>query len=243
MTQILLLGTFHFGESNIDFASPDAQNELDVFVQKLAQFQPDTVAVEIATHEQEIVSNSYRAFQLEDLRNPEKIKTGICDVCMYGNTAPLPYTNESVQVGYRLAKMLNLPDVYAVDIDSGLRGDLETIFPLLGDVITKVETAMSNHAKDSIIDQYKYYNSEEFSLLNHGIYLKANSIQKEGKYIGSELVTSWYDRNLKIYSNLQKLAQNSERLFVIYGTGHLQILKDLIQADPNFKLVDATTYF
>lgn len=242
MTEVLLLGTFHFSESNIDFTSTEIQEQLDVFVRKLAEFNPDTVAVELADHEQEVVSRSYQDFKLEDLRNPEKLTGGICDICMYGDTYPLSYINETVQVGYRLAKILNLPDIHAIDIDSNLSGDLETVFPLIGDAIVKVEEGITSHQQDSLIEQYRYYNSPEYSLLNHSLYTKANSIQIDSKYIGSELVSSWYERNLKIYSNLQRLSKTSKRLFVIYGAGHLQILKDLLNADTNFKLIDVSPY-
>lgn len=241
MTEILLLGTFHFGESNIDFTSTDIQKQLEAFARRLAEFCPDTVAIELADHEQEIVSSSYEKFQLEDLKNPKKICAGLGEICMFGNTRLLSYTEEAVQIGYRLAKMLSLPKIHAIDIDSGLSGELETVYPFLGETIGMLGQAMTEHANDSLMEQYKYYNTE-FSALNHRIYLKANSVQINGEYIGSKLVTSWYERNLKIYSNLQRLAQNSKRLFVVYGAGHLQILRDLIQADPNFKLVDVTAY-
>ena len=36
MTEILLLGSFHFIESSIDFASDEVQDELDCLTQKLA---------------------------------------------------------------------------------------------------------------------------------------------------------------------------------------------------------------
>ena len=52
----------------------------------------------------------------------------------------------------------------------------------------------------------------------------------------------WYERNLKIFSNIQNLCKNSNRLFIIYGAGHLQILRDLINASENLTLVDVYQY-
>ena len=49
-------------------------------------------------------------------------------------------------------------------------------------------------------------------------------------------------RNLKIFSNIQRLATKNERVFIIFGAGHLQILRDLINADSNLKLVDIDKY-
>ena len=56
------------------------------------------------------------------------------------------------------------------------------------------------------------------------------------------MVASWYERNLKIFSNLQRLAAQKERGFLLFGAGHLRILKDLVQADRNLKWVDACAY-
>ena len=46
MTEVLLLGTFHFMESSIDFYSNNIQNESDLMARKLSVFNPDAVAVE-----------------------------------------------------------------------------------------------------------------------------------------------------------------------------------------------------
>ena len=48
MTEILVLGTFHFLESPMDVFSAAAQEELDSLVRKFLPFQPDAVAVEAA---------------------------------------------------------------------------------------------------------------------------------------------------------------------------------------------------
>ena len=56
------------------------------------------------------------------------------------------------------------------------------------------------------------------------------------------MVASWYERNLKIFSNLQRLAAQKERVFLLFGAGHLRILRDLVQADRNLKWVDACAY-
>ncbi len=46
MTEILLLGTFHYAEEPPDIFSPTVQDELDSLVFRLAGFGPDAIAVE-----------------------------------------------------------------------------------------------------------------------------------------------------------------------------------------------------
>lgn len=63
MTEILLVGTFHFMESPIDFYSSEIQNDLELLVKNLLQFKPDAVAVEAAVNAQISVDESYQKFE------------------------------------------------------------------------------------------------------------------------------------------------------------------------------------
>ena len=47
VTDILLLGTFHFHEENTDFNSDEVQFQLDMFCRRMSKFSPDAVAVEL----------------------------------------------------------------------------------------------------------------------------------------------------------------------------------------------------
>lgn len=67
MTEILLLGSFHFLESSIDFYSSEIQNELDLITRKLLTFNPAVIAVEAAAKAQEYIDKSYEIFDLMDL--------------------------------------------------------------------------------------------------------------------------------------------------------------------------------
>lgn len=243
MTEILLLGTYHFRGSSFDFCSDKVQDELDSLTQKLSEFHPDTIAVEAAFHQQDVVGKSYQKFNLEDLRNPEKVCNGnLGEIHMFGETCPITYDNESIQVGYKLGKLLELDDIYAIDDDSDLGDSDEQLMPFLNEPLQAMQEAMRKHTTDSIIELYRYYNSAEWSKLNHNIYIRANAVKIDGVYAGVEMNTKWYERNLKIFANIQQLATESKKMFIIYGAGHLQVLKDLINADDNLKLVDVYKY-
>ena len=121
MTEILVLGTFHFLESSMDVFSAAAQEELDSLVRKFLPFQPDAVAVEAAIGAQAYIDRSYGIFQLEDLQNPKKMQTEtLGEIELFGQRLPILYKNEAIQIGYRLAKRLGHPTVYAVDEDMAL---------------------------------------------------------------------------------------------------------------------------
>ena len=125
MAEILLLGTFHFMESSMDFYSGEIQNELDKMVRKLMEFQPDAIAIEAAVDAQECVDESYKVFHLADLQDPIKMQNEtLGEICMYGKTYPITYDNESIQIGYRLGKLLKHSKIHAIDDDTILNMDI-----------------------------------------------------------------------------------------------------------------------
>ena len=139
MTEILLLGTFHFMESSFDFYTDKVQDELDDLTKKLLEFHPDTVAVEAAIHQQEAVSESYQKFNLKDLKNPEKMRSEtLGNIHMFGQTYPITYNNEAIQIGYKLGKLLNLDDIYAIDEDIDLGESATKLMPFLTDTINEL---------------------------------------------------------------------------------------------------------
>lgn len=64
------------------------------------------------------------------------------------------------------------------------------------------------------------------------------------EYFGVDFTTGWwYNRNLRIFRNIQRInAKPTDRILVIYGAGHLNILNTLFDCCPEFKLIKASRY-
>lgn len=244
MTEILLLGTFHFLESHTDFYSSEAQQQLDLLAKKLLLFQPDSVAVEAPSDSQRDIDISYEKFSLADLQNRNLMETKtLGKIFVFGQTCPITYNNEAIQVGYRLGKLLGHKTVYAIDNDAVLDSRvLKEPTPVLQEAMDALNESEKQHANDNILDMYRYYNSREWSTLNHNIYIQANAVGAGDSYAGADMVADWYKRNLKIFANIQRLALKSRRLFILIGAGHLHILQGLICAAGNMKLTDTNQY-
>lgn len=69
-----------------------------------------------------------------------------------------------------------------------------------------------------------------------------NRVGAGDTYVGAKLVSKWYERNIKIFANLQRLAKTGDRILVIFGAGHAPTLRELIRYDPELRLVDARRY-
>ncbi|MBQ7337938.1 MAG: hypothetical protein IJW40_05720 [Clostridia bacterium] len=244
MTEILLLGTFHFMESPIAFYSDKVQDELEMLAQKLLRFSPDAIAVEAAKDAQSDVDRSYHTFCLNDLRNVSKMQTEtLGEIHMFGGTYPITYNNECIQIGYRIGKLAGLEKIHAIDDDTVWDTKvMHSPTPCLNDAMKALRTDEDKHTDDSLLALYRYYNGVEWSNLNHAIYIQMNAISTDHAYAGAQAVAKWYERNLKIFSNIQRISKNSKRLFILYGAGHLQILRELIHADNHLKLVDVYDY-
>ena len=244
MTDILLLGSFHFAQTERNIYAPESQAELEALAQKLLCFAPDAVAVEAAAHQQEAVSAAYRKFGLSDLLDAQKMQAEtLGDIKMYGEVFPITHNNEIIQIGFRVAKQMRLPDVYAIDDDSEMDDAvLENLSPALRDAIERLGEFERQEKTDTLIAYLRCLNSVEWSRRNHVAYMRTNEIERDGDCLGAKAVAQWYARNLMIFSHLQRLAMHHERIFVVYGAGHLQILRDLIRADDRLRLVDTEPY-
>jgi hypothetical protein len=87
-------------------------------------------------------------------------------------------------------------------------------------------------------------NEEELNDIGHGAYFRSFVPIVEGDdYAGADMVITWYHRNLRIFSNLHKISDNpADRIFVIYGAGHIPLLQRFAEDSPYFRLDDVKDY-
>jgi len=70
-----------------------------------------------------------------------------------------------------------------------------------------------------------------------GFYFRDAEFGESYDWAGADLVADWFRRNMRIYTNIVRLAESSgERILVIYGSGHLGWLQFAFASNPNFRL-------
>lgn len=58
-------------------------------------------------------------------------------------------------------------------------------------------------------------------------------------YAGPDLVATWYRRNLRIMANLRRAIRGEhDRVLVVYGQGHIPLLRQFTADSPDLCLVD-----
>jgi hypothetical protein len=237
---------FHFDDQGldtykpkyrVDVLAPDRQQELESLTEQLAAFRPTHVAVEAEPSGQHRLDSLYAAF-------------------LQGGYTPGP--NEIYQIGFRLAKRLGLPRVDAVDAPARTYWNDQQVQAKLDSLGVSMETLMKRIEQDPWAARYQelyaredslktlrplaehllYINAPERIRLGHGAYLVGSfKLGADLDYIGPDDATSWYNRNLRIFSNLQALtAAPNDRILLVIGAGHLPILRFLAESCPEHLL-------
>ncbi|HWY33911.1 MAG TPA: DUF5694 domain-containing protein, partial [Nitrosopumilaceae archaeon] len=99
------------------------------------------------------------------------------------------------------------------------------------------EYLTSLSTKIPLLAYFKYLNSEKVMQRTYGSYLLGD--YKLEKYRGADaLATYWYDRNLRIFRNIQQLTTSpKDRILVLFGAGHVAVLDQLLICSPEYNYV------
>lgn len=239
--QVMLLGSYHMSNPEMDEFNLKAddvlaekrQKELRQLANKLATFKPTKIAVE-SPFKNKSAKKKYSAYL------DEKYKLG---------------KSEREQIGFRLAKKLNHKTVYPIDFVMQLNnvalGKLIKSEPKYQKNLAELNkfgnAAIAQMAKwlseGTISDMLYQMNRQEFLKQAHLPYVWILApIVKDDNYAGADMVASWYKRNLRIFANLNRIAEKEDRILVVYGQGHIPILQDLVEDSPDFCRVSPLPY-
>jgi hypothetical protein len=89
----------------------------------------------------------------------------------------------------------------------------------------------------TILETLLYMNADAKIAEDVGYYYRQAHFGEPGDWAGADLNSDWFRRNMRIYSNVVKLADSpNERVLVIYGAGHLGWLQHDFASDPGLRL-------
>ena len=238
--KVMLLGMFHFANPGrdvvktrvIDVMAPENQAYLDGLAERMAAFKPTDVLAECSPAEQEKIDGKFRDY-------------------VAGRFA-LP-SNETYQIGFRVARRAGLARVTCFDEDSvgwnaqpmfefiekhdpELKKDLDATFQSL------TATMDEEQATLPLVRLLQLTNDPARDRLNKALYLRTNGVDAGGSFAGADASASWWHRNFRMYANVQKVAAPGRRVIVLAGQGHTAILKDLLAADDRRVAEDARAY-
>ena len=242
--EVLLLGMFHFHNAGLDSyqerfpfdpLTPEHRRQVEEVVDRLARYRPTKIGVESRT--QTRVDSLYRAYRA-------------------GHHALAP--NEIEQIGFRLAAKLGQDRLYAIDAAE------RTYEPITSDSQWNTRIAQFPAPDTSWQPRfnafYRYEDSlktilplrqtltrmgePEYLRMMHGNYLVGSfALGRDTDYFGPDWATRWWDRNLRIFNNIQRITSGpDDRILIIIGAGHVPLLRHAVENSPAYRLVEVSQY-
>jgi hypothetical protein len=235
--QVMIVGMFHMNNPGRDMhnvhaddvLAPARQAEIARIDQALLPFAPTLVAVEWPS---DIANQRYGEYLKGTLK---------------------PSRDESVQLGFRLARSAGLTHVEGIDADGDFPYEAVDAYAkahamegLLATANTDVQAMVDKEnallAHDGIAAALRYLNAPSRITGDNGFYRTMLKVGGGSEQPGAELLTQWYHRNFVICANLVQRIKPGDRAVVFYGAGHGFPLRQCISEMPGFKLVEANDY-
>lgn len=234
--ELLILGTYHFANPGLDVLqfevpdplSPEKQREILRVVEAVAAFRPTKIAVESRPERSGELDSLYRAYR-DDRHEPSR--------------------NEIQQIGFRLADRFGLDRLHPVDhpgefpfeplMEYAQQHDPDFVAWLERFSAQKTEETNRQHRELTVGEILRHMNDPEVLAADQAAYLGIARVGAGDSQVGADLLSSWYERNIRIHSNIQALTEPGARILLVIGAGHAPILRELARADPRIRLADS----
>ncbi len=217
-----------------DPMSPRMQTQIADVMQRLLKFAPTKVMIE-AEYKDETIRRQYQDYLAG------KFKLG---------------PNEDYQYGFRLAATAGNKSIYPIDARgfpfeyeklkafAAAHGQQSVIGAANSETFGKLQAGMEKAlATGSLLDTFRFLNSDEALRENEGWYLVIDKIGDGNDYPGADLASNWWARNLHIFANIRRTVNApNDRVVIFIGQGHAAILRDFVNASPDLEMVDPEQY-
>lgn len=248
LPEIAVVGLYHFtgGGSDAvtavqdDHRSERRARELAAVIERLRRFRPTRILVEAEPSEQAALDSTYAS-----------IRRG----------QPVRRASEIELLAMPLAHALGHASVIGVDyrnmvdfaLPLGQVGDTARVARLFKETLASAQriAARLGDTRGTVAERLTLANSAEFNQV-HGLYLLLAQMGATRTANGAVSVTSsggaasgateaarWWERNLRIFSNILAVSGPGDRVLVLFGAGHKYLLEEFIRATPNARLVSA----
>lgn len=248
--EVLPLGSFHFAfynadvvktakEDQIDVLDAQYQSEIEDIVKRISKFNPTHIAIEVDPGKQSRIDSLYNEY----LNDNYQLKR-----------------NETEQLGFRIAKQCGLKKLYCVNSWGKFPENIEKVLDGSDSIANQKfmdyfynnpDTSIFYDRKnvfksEGILEELRQINTEENLKKDLGNYLTSvfKYETEDNEFFGVDFTTAWwFNRNLRIFRNIQKIdTKPGDKLIVIFGIGHMNILNPLFDVSPEFHLVKANDY-
>ena len=227
--QILNFATFHMGttsdahKTEFDEHAEENKRKVHEIAKKLAAFKPTVILVETTPEYNEKLQKQYKSYK----DNP-KIK--------------FKSPSEIELLAYELGRLCNTKKIYGIDHKMGYN------YKIGFSIKNTIDPKFYNQFYENPIQFYPKLNVDENAMtlfeklvgINSNYYLdflmtiNADMLTHAGtdhNFEGADEAAKYYKRNLRIYSNLNRIELSSDdRVFILMGGSHTAFLRDFINS-------------
>jgi hypothetical protein len=206
---------------------------LDEIVDKLLEFKPTRVAVGVV--DQAELDQRYADF----LDGDYQLGSDLIDQLALPIAATLGHTRVwGIDAAARETRRVDL-GTYALENNQADRLD--------NDIVSRYdrwfERERKYQATESIEDSLVWLNEPRRVANAHGRNLVGEFDLGEGAdYPGADALTEWYNRHLRMFANLQRIAGDAERILVVLDAAHVSLLRHSVEASPRFELIEVNEF-
>ncbi|MEO1476624.1 MAG: DUF5694 domain-containing protein [Pseudomonadota bacterium] len=236
--EIMILGVNHFTGSGPDATDPDVpyylgadgQKEVRDVLDRLETYAPDKIMIELNFEREVAFNQTYNSY-------------------IAGNHELT--VNERQQIGMRLARRLGHEKLYAMDFTSfldyrpalaaaeelGQEHLLDTVETLSAEIGAGLDEDEKLPLKDRLIRM----NSDD-QRLQRKIFLTIAQMGTAEDPQGALQIQTWWQRNLVMFARTAQRTEPGDKVLIVVGNGHREILEEFFAEAPGFELVSPISY-
>jgi hypothetical protein len=239
--KILNFATFHLGYTSdahsIEFDENNKKNvdSIHQIAKMLSAFKPTVIIVETTPGYNKTLQKNYSTY----LGEPSIV---------------FEEPNEVELLAFEVGRLANAKRIYGID------HKLEYNYSIGSEIVNSIDSTTHNNFQsnpfNSIPNLNPFQNGlsirEKFVRMNHpkllDLLITANAdiltyVGTENGFEGADEAAKYYQRNLRIYSNLNRIKlNNSERVFILSGASHTAFLREFMKRDEKYEMVNTFDY-
>lgn len=238
---VLNVGTFHFGYTldakTVDFDENGNKEQLEIreLNELLSVFTPTIICVEIEPVNEKALNKSYQEY----LQNSEKMDSNWGEISL---------------VAFEIARMNNIDKIYAIDHRMGYNYNIgEEIINSIDSLTYRnyVNNPFENNPELntndddlSLLEKIRKVNNPDYQdfLLNINADI-LTYVGTDGNFEGADEATKLYQRNLRMFSNINRIPMNKEdRVFILSGGLHASYFNEFMSRSPKYNIVNIYDY-
>lgn len=231
---VLNFGTIHLSGSTdayssiTDINNPKVKADIKIIVDRLADFKPTIICVEIPPESTDFINETYQKYKID--RNNR-----------------INYSEEVNVIGLEVARLSGTKKIYGIDNPIGF--DYPGLISIANQntsdslYVQGIMNIYEKLNKESLLKQIKEINTKEYKAETFDFYNFLATMHTPGNFEGPDIIAEFYKRNLRMYSNFSDIPfTKDDRVLIIMGATHTAYFDIFIGNSPKYLLENTAEY-